>query len=120
MAFPRQLLQLEKINQTRIPFAVKSSRYTTNPGFSLTKGVHISIARFRKTVIHEGSGTVDDGPGLSWIDVYEYLTPRDLNVAGGRSNGVGVADLTVGGGELTNQQTSTGSPPRTVLRLSSM
>ena len=81
-----------------MPFAVKGGGHATNPGFSSTKGVHISMARFREIAIHEDSGTVDIGAGLTWTDVYEYLTPRHLNVAGGRLNGVGVAGLTLGGG----------------------
>jgi len=56
------------------------------------------MARFREIVIHEDSGTVDIGAGLTWTDVYEHLTPRHLNVAGGRLKGVSVAGLTLGGG----------------------
>ena len=57
------------------------------------------MARFREIVIHEDSGTVDIGAGLTWTEVYEYLVPKGLNVVGGRLNGVGVAGLTLGGGE---------------------
>ena len=56
------------------------------------------MARFREIVIHEDSGTVDIGAGLTWTEVYEYLVPKGLNVVGGRLNGVGVAGLTLGGG----------------------
>ena len=58
------------------------------------------MARFREIVIHEDSGTVDIGAGLTWTEVYEYLVPKGLNVVGGRLDGVGVAGLTLGGGEL--------------------
>jgi len=58
------------------------------------------MARFREIVIHEDSGTVDIGAGLTWTEVYEYLVPKGLNVVGGRLNGVGVAGLTLGGGEF--------------------
>ena len=58
------------------------------------------MARFGEIFIHEDSGTVNIGAGLTWTDVYEYLTPKGLNVAGGRLNGVGVAGLTHGGGEF--------------------
>ena len=57
------------------------------------------MARFREIVIHEDTGTVDIGAGLTWTEVYEYLVPKGLNVVGGRLNGVGVAGLTLGGGE---------------------
>jgi FAD/FMN-containing dehydrogenase len=57
------------------------------------------MARFREIVTHEDSGTVDIGAGLTWTEVYEYLVTKGLNVVGGRLNGVGVAGLTLGGGE---------------------
>ena len=82
-----------------MPFAVKSGGHATNPGFSSTPGVHISVSRFNDIVIHEDSGTVEIGAGLTWTDVYEYLVPRGLNVVGGRLNGIGVPGLTLGGGE---------------------
>ena len=62
------------------------------------------MTRFREIIIHEDSRTVDIGAGLTWTDVYEYLTPRHLNVAGGRVNGIGVAGLTLGGGEFYSHQ----------------
>jgi len=57
------------------------------------------MTRFRDIVIHEDSMAVEIGAGLTWTDVYEYLVPKGLNVVGGRLNGVGVAGLTLGGGE---------------------
>ncbi len=57
------------------------------------------MTRFREIAIHEDSGTVEIGAGLTWTDVFEYLIPKGLNVAGGRWNGVGVGGLTLGGGE---------------------
>jgi FAD/FMN-containing dehydrogenase len=83
-----------------VPFAVKSGGHAINLGFSSTEGVHISMARFRKIVTHEDSGTVDIGAGLTWTEVYEYLVPKGLNVVGGRLDGVGVAGVTLGGGKL--------------------
>ena len=62
------------------------------------------MARFREIVIHEDARTADIGAGLTWTEVYEYLAPRRLNVAGCRMNGVGVADLTLGGGEFYSHQ----------------
>jgi hypothetical protein len=91
--------QLQKIATDRVPFAVKSGGHATNPGFSSTPGVHISMTRFNDIVICNHSQTVEIGAGLTWTDVYSYLVPKDLNVIGGRLNGVGVAGLTLGGGE---------------------
>ena len=59
------------------------------------------MARFKQIAIHEDSGTVDIGAGLTWTDVYAFLVPKGLNVVGGRLNGVGVAGLTLGGGKLS-------------------
>ena len=81
-----------------MPFAVKSGGHATNPGFSSTQGVHISMTRFKNIAISEDSQTVEVGAGLTWTDVYAYLVPKGFNVVGGRVDGVGVAGLTLGGG----------------------
>jgi hypothetical protein len=57
------------------------------------------MTRFNDIIICEGYQTVEVGAGLSWTDVYRYLIPKGFNVVGGRSDGVGVAGLTLGGGE---------------------
>ena len=57
------------------------------------------MTRFNDIVICNHSQTVEIGAGLTWTDVYSYLVPKGLNVVGGRLNGVGVAGLTLGGGE---------------------
>jgi len=56
------------------------------------------MARFRDIVLNEEEGTVEIGAGLTWTDVYSYLVPKGLSVAGGRIDGVGVSGLTLGGG----------------------
>jgi len=43
-------------------------------------------------------GAVTVGMGLKWNEVYEYLNPRNVTVAGGRVTGVGVGGFTLGGG----------------------
>ena len=70
-----------------------------NPGFSSTKGVQISMTRFNETKVDSTSGTVCVGAGLTWDQVYEALDNTGVTVIGGRENGVGVAGLTLGGGE---------------------
>jgi FAD/FMN-containing dehydrogenase len=57
------------------------------------------MTRFRDIVLDEEEGTVEIGAGLTWTEVYAYLVPRGLNVAGGRINGVGVGGFTLGGGK---------------------
>ncbi|KAI0251533.1 FAD dependent oxidoreductase [Lactifluus subvellereus] len=91
-------LILCEISSARVPFAVKGGGHITNPGFSSTPGVHISMSRFNDIVIHEDSETVEIGAGLTWTEVYKYLVPKGINVVGGRIDGVGVAGLTLGGG----------------------
>jgi FAD/FMN-containing dehydrogenase len=57
------------------------------------------MSRFNETKINLESGTVEVGAGLTWDKVYETLEPTGVNVIGGRVPGVGVAGLTLGGGE---------------------
>lgn len=38
------------------------------------------------------------GTGNTWIDVYDYLTPKNLSVVGGRVAAIGTGGLTLGGG----------------------
>ncbi|KAI0293620.1 FAD-binding domain-containing protein [Multifurca ochricompacta] len=91
-----QILHL--LASTHTPFAVKCGGHSVNLGFSSTPGVHISLIRFNNIVVHEDSGTVDVGAGLTWTDVYTELIPKGINVVGGRLNGVGVSGVTLGGG----------------------
>ena len=57
------------------------------------------MSRFNETKLDLTSGTVEVGAGLTWDQVYEVLEPTGLNVVGGRVYGIGVAGLTLGGGE---------------------
>ena len=92
-------LQLKIISSCRTPFAVKGGGHATNPGFSSTLGVQIAMSRFNDTKVNPDDGTVEVGAGLTWDQVYEALGPTGVNVVGGRIPGVGVAGLTLGGGE---------------------
>jgi FAD/FMN-containing dehydrogenase len=78
---------------------VKGGGHATNPRFSSTRGVQIAMTRFNETIIDSTSGTVEVGAGLTWDQVYAALEPTGVNVVGGRIPGVGVAGLTLGGGE---------------------
>jgi len=57
------------------------------------------MTRFNETNVDLASGTVEVGAGLTWDQVYAVLKPTGVNVVGGRIPGVGVAGLTLGGGE---------------------
>jgi hypothetical protein len=78
---------------------VKGGGHAVNPGFSATTGVQISMTRFNETKVNSTSGTVEVGSGLSWDQVYDALDGTGVIVIGGREKGVGVAGLTLGGGE---------------------
>ena len=77
---------------------MKGGGHATNPGFSSTPGVEIALARFNSTKVNACDETVEIGPGLTWDQVYETLSPTGVNVVGGRIPGAGVAGLTLGGG----------------------
>jgi FAD/FMN-containing dehydrogenase len=87
------------VGSSRTPFAVKGGGHTFNPGFSSTPGIEISMKRFNNVQVNNATGTVDVGAGLEWDQVYEAVVPMGLNVVGGRIPTVGVAGLTLGGGE---------------------
>lgn len=57
------------------------------------------MSRFNEIAVDLVSGTVAVGAGLTWDQVYTALEPTGVNVVGGRIPGVGVAGLTLGGGE---------------------
>ncbi|EJD05533.1 FAD-binding domain-containing protein [Fomitiporia mediterranea MF3/22] len=82
----------------RARFAVKSGGHAYNIGQSSTPGVQISLSRFTNISYDSVRGTVSIGMGLTWDQVYEYLEPYGVVVAGGRINGVGVGGLSLGGG----------------------
>ena len=65
------------------------------------------MSRFNETKLDLTSGTVEVGAGLTWDQVYEVLEPTGVNVVGGRVSSIGVAGLTLGGGEcLTSSESS--------------
>jgi FAD/FMN-containing dehydrogenase len=59
------------------------------------------MTRFNDINVDASSATVEVGAGLKWDQVYAALEPHGINVVGGRVPGVGVAGLTLGGGECT-------------------
>jgi hypothetical protein len=57
------------------------------------------MSRFNHTKVNFAEETVEIGAGLTWDQVYVALNSTGVNVVGGRVPGVGVAGLTLGGGE---------------------
>lgn len=97
---------------------MKGGGHASNPGFSSTPGVQISLARFNNITVDPIAGTVELGPALTWDQVYAALDPTGVNVVGGRVPGVGVAGVTLGGGECRSSYDAlTGRRPMTTCRL---
>ena len=78
---------------------MKGGGHASNPGFSSTRGVQISLVRFDNITVDPIARTVELGPGLTWDHVYAALDPTGVNVIGARLPGVGIAGVTLGGGE---------------------
>jgi FAD/FMN-containing dehydrogenase len=85
---------------------VKGGGHAENPGFSSTRGVQIAMTRFNETKVDSTRGTVYVGAGLTWDQVYDALDQTGVTVIGGRIPGVGVAGLTLGGGECLGSSES--------------
>ncbi|ESZ97703.1 hypothetical protein SBOR_1890 [Sclerotinia borealis F-4128] len=93
------------IAATRTPFAIKSGGHASNPGFSSTTGVFISLAKLTQVTLSQDKSQVEIGTGNLWSDVYSALDGTNVNVVGGRVTGPGVGGFSLGGGYswFTNQ-----------------
>ena len=78
---------------------MKGGGHATNLKFLSTSGVQIALSCFNEIKVNGASGTVEVGAGLTWDQVYAALKLAGLNIVGGRTPGVVVAGLTLGGGE---------------------
>jgi FAD/FMN-containing dehydrogenase len=61
--------------------------------------MQIAMTRFNQVIVNKTASTVEVGAGLLWDDVYQALNGTGLNVVGGRVPGIGIAGLSLGGGE---------------------
>lgn len=91
-------LALQTIAASRTPFAVYSGGHASNPGFSSTEGVHISLGRLNQVALSPDKSIVTLGFGQGWTDVYDALEDSGVNVVGGRVPGPGIGGFTLGGG----------------------
>ncbi|KAK0614750.1 hypothetical protein B0T14DRAFT_540074 [Immersiella caudata] len=87
---------LKIIGKHQAPFAVMSGGHTSNPGFSSTSGVHISLERLNQVVVSADKTTAEIGFGARWSEVFAKLEGTGLNVVGGRVVGPGVGGFTLG------------------------
>lgn len=75
-----------------------SGGHSSNPGFSSTLGVHITLKRLNQVDLSEDKKVVTLGFGQGWADVYDALDGTGVSVVGGRVPGPGVGGFTLGGG----------------------
>ncbi|KAL6717473.1 hypothetical protein ACLMJK_005388 [Lecanora helva] len=97
---------MKVISSTRSPFAIVAGGHASNPGFSSTPGVLISLVRLKTFTPAADKSSIVLGTGNIWTnDVYPKLDNLGYNVVGGRVTGPAVGGLTLGGGFswLTNQ-----------------
>lgn len=67
------------------PFAVKGGGHAAWAGASsIEDGITISLENLKQANVSADKKTVDVGPGLRWIDVYNAVEKDGLSVAGGR------------------------------------
>ena len=85
--------------RTECKFAVKSGGHAAFAGASnIQDGITIDLQYLNKLTVSGDKTVTRVGPGNRWIDVYEYLTPKELSVVGGRVAEIGVGGLIMGGG----------------------
>ncbi|KAK3313645.1 hypothetical protein B0H66DRAFT_629614 [Apodospora peruviana] len=89
---------MKVIGASRTPFAIMSGGHASNPGFSSTTGVHISLSRMDQVVLSPDNKIAEIGVGNHWSDVFKKLEGTGYNVVGGRTLGPGVGGFTLGGG----------------------
>ncbi|KAI0275514.1 hypothetical protein BGY98DRAFT_992388 [Russula aff. rugulosa BPL654] len=85
---------------TKVPFAVKGGGHATNPKFSSTTGIQISMARFNRISKYvPGASSRDVEAGCLFDEVYRAIVPTGQNIVGGSAiAGVGIAGWLLGGG----------------------
>lgn len=80
-------------------FAVKGGGHASFGGASsIQDGITIDLQKLNITLVNSDNTVTQVGTGNRWIDVYQYLTPKNLSVVGGRVSDIGVSGLTLGGG----------------------
>ena len=78
---------LNILSQTKTLFVVRSGGHTPIPGASGTSdGVLIASDKLRNMELSVSAGqrAVKVGPGLRWIEVYDWMANQGLTVIGGR------------------------------------
>ena len=80
-------------------FAIKGQTHAPAAGFAnINDGVTIDMTGLSSVSVNKDHSVASVGAGASWLEVYKYLDPFGVTVAGGRNGAVGVGGLTLGGG----------------------
>ncbi|KAF8483612.1 hypothetical protein DFH94DRAFT_318194 [Russula ochroleuca] len=85
------------IKKYRVSFAVKSGGHTSNPTFSSTTGIQISLSRFTKIVHDQANNQLTVGAGCVFDEIYKFIRPKGYNIVGGGGS-VGLSGWIMGGG----------------------
>lgn len=87
------------VRRTQETFSVLSGGHMPVPGAqSNDGGVQIALANLNSKELNNDNSVASIGPGSRWVEVYSWLQPYGLSVAGGRYSTVGVGGVLVGGG----------------------
>jgi FAD/FMN-containing dehydrogenase len=92
-------IALQVLKAQQCQFAVKSGGHGSFVGASnINGGVAIDLRGLKTLTVSPDRTQVSVGAGLVWSEVYDRLDAVNLSVIGGRSGGIGVGGLTLGGG----------------------
>jgi len=87
------------ISFLNVKYSVRSGGHTPNPGYANSNGgILIEMSKFRSMSLSTDGTVASIGPGLKWVEVYNYFSQRGTTVLGGRIPNVGVGGLILGGG----------------------
>ena len=80
-------------------FALRSGGHKPAPGFNSigNNGVLVALQNINTLAISSDKKTVTVGTGNRWRDVYSFVKPYNVLVAGGRVQLVGVGGFLLGG-----------------------
>lgn len=76
---------------------VKGGGHATNPEFSSTKGVLISLSRFNSITFNSQTKELSVGAGCLSEELYKFIRPLNYNIVGG-GGAVGISGWILGGG----------------------
>ncbi|KAH8797297.1 hypothetical protein DL96DRAFT_1788040 [Flagelloscypha sp. PMI_526] len=76
---------------------VKGGGHTSNPGFSSTTGIHISMSRFNEIKYDDTTQSLAVGAGCVFHEIYRIIRPKNRNIVGGGGS-VGIGGWILGGG----------------------